>query len=213
MHNWKKNSTTVFVFSFFDSFSVSNQSLKSIVGKWYIDCAFLFFSVKKIIWWIIRPPATCYLTFDLLSQPARLDSDVHFVVGWLCPHAKVIRDTYRAAGLFSLSQGPSASKEPMVWGLISYVLCTQLYLHVGSCIGLSLFIAGKVKAIIVTDEPWQLCGATKLSKGQWGHTWQAAWLRDITCVSVCAWGWNGEKLFRINVIEFWWERLMEQWFH
>lgn len=141
--------------------------------------------------------ATCFFTFELLGQLAMLDSDAHFVDGWLCMHAKVMRDTRRAAGLFSLGQGPSASKETVAWGWPFFVSPTQLHLQAGTYVNLSRLIAGKLKTTVDTDEPLQLCSATKLNKGQWGHTWQASWLHKISCVvfgvSVCAWGLNTEQ--------------------
>lgn len=87
---------------------------------------------------------------------------------------------------FSPTQGSLASKEAGAWGWPFYASPTQLHLQAGSCVSLSPNIAGKLQAIAATDELLQLCSATKITKGQWSHTWQAAWLHDISCVVRCA---------------------------
>ncbi len=124
-----------------------------------------------------------------------------------CQH-KVIRATCTATGLFSLTQGSSASKEAAARGWPFCASPTQLYLRAGSCVSLNPHVAAKLQAIAPTDELLQLCSATKLTKGQWSHTWQAAWLHDISCVvrsaSVCMRLKEREKLLGVSA-EFCWE--------
>lgn len=181
------------------------QCIKSNWNEFCLSSALMHFQALA---------ATCLFTFECLSQLARLDSDAHFVASRFCPHVKVIRDTRRAAGLFSLSQRPSASKEAVAWGWPFYASPTQLYFQAGRCVSPSPLIAAKLKT---TDAALQRHQINQRSMRSHLAGSLASWhqLYSVWCISVCMRlkQREGEKLPGINVIEFWWERLMEQWFH